>query len=86
MENKKENTMERLAREINEVKEKQNKYGEKTLEEILFICERQGYILPYQEISFEAIYLHYEGNKRKEYSERLKNIQQGNWDEDCYGI
>ena len=73
---------EQTARKIEEIKEHQKNFGEKTLEEMLFIFEDQRYISSPQGICFREIYQHYNGNKKQEYLERYNKVKSG----DCYGI
>ena len=73
---------ERTARIIEEIKEHQKKLGEKTLEEMLFIFEGQGYISSPQDVCFKEIIGNYHGNKRQEFIDRYRNVGLG----DCYGL
>ena len=75
MEKETPHTPEDCARHINNIKEHKRTFGEKTLEEMLFIFEHQGYISQPQDVCFMSIITHYKGNKFNEYMDRYLKVK-----------
>lgn len=57
-------TLEQTTRKLEEIKATERRVAEKELGEMLKIFEYCGYILPAQDICFNAVMKHYDGEKK----------------------